>query len=177
MAAQNFQVIPALGYGAEAKEIFENLNNESDRGVLLIGADAIESLLMELIVAGLPNHCSVEERASLVKSFHVGGRSKLAQCLGLLNENECEQLKLLRKLRNAVAHHFKTFSLDEKEVAANVAQLSPGLPAGILSQSTSPSRQHFVIFVAMFIATLTGKLAAARKMPQVPIVGAKVDRA
>lgn len=94
------------------------LNNESDRGMVLIGTGFIEELLKQVLLAYLlDNKVAVE----LVKGGSaplgtLSARINAAYVLGLVSEVEYDDLCTIRRIRNEFAHNIHSSFADQSIV-------------------------------------------------------------
>ncbi|MCW0045458.1 MltR family transcriptional regulator [Brevundimonas sp. BT-123] len=116
-------------------EIFGNLNDLTDlladmdeRGLVLSLAAFAEDALGDLIAAFLiPSNQS----DSLLKGFNApigtfSARIKTAFALGLINQNQHDDLDRLRKIRNIFAHDWNPKTLTDPAVATHVSAINFG---------------------------------------------------
>ena len=102
------------------EEIFEQLGEESDLGVVLISASLLDSLLQILIKAFLiDDPCKVD---TLFDGNHGGplqslaAKAKIAYCLGLIDETQYANLETIKNIRNHFAHGLLKLSFGEQEI-------------------------------------------------------------
>jgi hypothetical protein len=91
----------------ELEDFLEALNNESDRGAVLIASTMIEDLLGRSIRAFLVEDGKVDR---LLDGFNAplgtfSARVLGAFSLGLLSEEEFQECETVRKIRNQFAHN------------------------------------------------------------------------
>ncbi|WP_175731506.1 MltR family transcriptional regulator [Burkholderia ambifaria] len=96
-----------------------DLAAESDRGVVLIVANDIEELLEKMFRKEFGSHVSGSIQKDLFDYRGALGslssKAKVAFAFRLLRRETYEQMELIRKLRNNVAHNSKEFSFDSPE--------------------------------------------------------------
>jgi hypothetical protein len=98
-------------------QMFDTVNSESDRGIVLIGLSIIDHQLKLLFESLTPDSVSSKRKKALFDSRGAFGElsSKLdiAEVCRLLPTDLVQSIHKLRKLRNTLAHEISTFSLSE----------------------------------------------------------------
>lgn len=112
-------------------EFGKTLQKESDRGVILICASTIDSVLEDLIKKYLNKN---KGRKKIIDSLFeypnplstFASKIQFSYCLGLISKEIYEDFERIRKIRNKLAHgyEFKDFASDE--IADNVFKLVGG---------------------------------------------------
>lgn len=110
--------------GAEITSIEEfldfrtSLNQESDRGSVLMAAAFIEDKIAQLIESFLVDNKRVRERMLKGNGALTTFSSKIdmAYLLGLIPENVLNDLHILRKIRNEFAHNASTISFETPSI-------------------------------------------------------------
>ncbi|MGB6409358.1 MAG: transcriptional regulator, partial [Planococcus donghaensis] len=89
-------------YFKALKEIEQEINKSSDRGIVLICGSVLDGLLGELLKGFLVDGNKKEEDLFKGKGILAtfDGKIILSFYLGLINKNEFDNLKLLQKIRN-----------------------------------------------------------------------------
>ncbi len=115
--------------------VFEDLNrlqsilgDLDERGLVLSLAAFAEDALGDLIAAFL---IQGDQADSLLTGFNaplgtLSARLKMAFALGLINQNQYDDLDRLRKIRNAFAHDWRPTSLSDQAIASHVSALNFG---------------------------------------------------
>jgi DNA-binding MltR family transcriptional regulator len=103
----------------------DSLQNESDRGCVVIGADFLSNAL-ELRLSGIMKGNESLKRELLKGTGPISGFSskiKIAYTFNFIREEAFHDLNIIRQLRNKVAHSFNSFSLDNPDVKGLLAPL------------------------------------------------------
>lgn len=94
----------------------QELENESDRGIVLMTASIIDSILQERLRA----KCSDVPASSVKRLFDAGGpfhtlSSKVdwLYCTGEFSQEIRNDLNIIRELRNYCAHNWQSFAFEE----------------------------------------------------------------
>ncbi|EMY5504761.1 transcriptional regulator [Bacillus wiedmannii] len=105
------------------KEFEKELENSSDRGLVLVSGSIIDELLGELLKAFLINSKSVEKDL-----FRVNGvlatfdaKIQMSYYLGLISINEKSNITYLQRVRNKFAHQFIDITF-ENDAISNVCR-------------------------------------------------------
>ena len=109
------------------------LREESDRGAVLVGAAFLDDLLQELLAAFFVDPASLssaKERDRLNGLFQPNGaagsfssRITLAYALGLISKRDCDDLNLVREIRNDFAHKLRYASFSDDSIHDRCANL------------------------------------------------------
>lgn len=102
---------------AEFRSLLEVVSKESDRGAVLVYASMLDELLRRSIQVRLVQH---KDTPKLTDGFNAplgsfGARTLAALALGVISDDEYEELQLIRKIRNDFAHSM-TMSFKEPSV-------------------------------------------------------------
>lgn len=97
----------------------DQLDQESPRGAVLIASSFIEEQLRRVIMAFL---LETPEAEKLFEGYNAplgsfSARATAALCLGLVSEEEYQDIETLRRIRNEFAHNFSVTFEDQKIVA------------------------------------------------------------
>lgn len=103
----------------------EHLNNESERGQVLICASMIDDLLMRILQAFLIDGKS---SSKLLIGFNAplgsfSARQEATHAMGLVTELEYRDIKIIREIRNGFAHGISA-SFEDKSIISKCAELS-----------------------------------------------------
>ena len=140
----------------------QQLQSETERGLATTAAAILEHLVARLIERFLLDDSSATKRLlgpfSSLSSF--AARTAAAFSLGLISEDERDDLDCIREIRNDFAHQPTSPSFSDQSIADKVRNLKiPKLvPSEIVDQSTLPPRQLFtngVSMLATFISIRT----------------------
>jgi hypothetical protein len=109
---------------------FRSLCVESDKGCVIIIASVLEHELRQLHEAhiAMAIHPSKKNVFSDLCRVHAplssfAGCIQLGHAYGLISKHDCDDLHVIRKLRNEAAHTLFDFSLQDKGVKAVLNQL------------------------------------------------------
>jgi len=136
---------------AELSDFLREFNNESDRGAALTAASMLDELLKEILNAYLAD---VPERDDLLVGFYAplgtfSSRTSAVYALGLIQQNEYEEIKLIRKIRNEFGHKWKSVSFNSGRVADFCRQLPWLGPSEYEAESTLRGRFNAVVTILL----------------------------
>ena len=98
------------------QSIFGNIENESDRGAVLIAQEIIDDQLTDLLRKSAPSGISLKKLDSLLKYPGVfssfSAKADVAYFAGLIGNNIYNSIDTFRRIRNSAAHDSKSFSLE-----------------------------------------------------------------
>jgi len=119
------------------------LEGESPRGTVLVATSMLEEMLRELISAYLvPNPSSsdtlLDGPNAPFGSF--SGKIDAAYRLGLISNQFCRDLHLIRKIRNDVAHQPKSFRFEDSSPSSRIEALTKS--HGIFARSPKWVEEH-----------------------------------
>lgn len=103
----------------DLEKFHESLQNESDRGVVLISAELINNRLTELFNKYLILNSNLRKEIleNSVGPLHIlSNKIKMAYCLGLIDKKNYNNLECIRKIRNKFAHRIFDASFDDTEI-------------------------------------------------------------
>jgi DNA-binding MltR family transcriptional regulator len=143
---------PALDVGAEIiGAMNEEFHNAPDRVLAVVGAAYLDSLLEELFRAVFIGDRN--EADSLLAPDRAlgsnGSRYQLAYCLGLINKEQRDDLKMIAKIRNAFAHRYDVRSFDDDEAKSLLARLHYGkeldsIVEMLVQKTTDPEQRNYL---------------------------------
>lgn len=125
----------------------EELNTESDRGMMLLIATQLEDALAHYITLKLPGMTKSEHEGFLGPEGPAGAfgvKIKLALGMGILNRRAYDALEIVRHIRNAGAHSIRPVTFDTpiiREAVISVA--SPDLADQMQSANAEVIRLIF----------------------------------
>jgi DNA-binding MltR family transcriptional regulator len=135
------------------------LENESERGCVLVASAFLDHVLVELLCKHFSNKSAGDK---LVRGFNsplgtFSSRITAAFALGLLAESEHKQLDLIRRIRNDFAHTFANVRFSDPAIKDRV-QILPAHPVA-MSSAEDPTRQRFESAVEVLLSNLRHRLA------------------
>jgi mannitol operon repressor len=134
--------------------VIEELQKESPRGMVLLGAAMIDDCLFKLLKGFMIDDSKEVDRLlegganSPLGSF--SSRSLCAYCLGLISENEFHDVEIIRKIRNSFAHDLLRTSFDTQSIKDRCKMLIMPTTIPFTFELNAPSQ--FLITVA-FLST------------------------
>jgi len=137
-------------------EFLGEFNKETERGAALAAAAFLDDLLGQILKAFLIDDEPADKLLSgfgaPLSSFST--RIAMVRALGLLNEVECRECELIRKVRNEFAHKVK-MTFDDKRVAGLCSGMEyRARPYGDVTVST---RGAFTTAAVGLILSLTNR--------------------
>ncbi|MGN8079204.1 MltR family transcriptional regulator [Variovorax sp. 22077] len=121
-------------------DLFGEMLSESDRGVILVGASAVDDALRSLLVLKLARDEHVAKVAADPLFAGMGplatfsSRIKLAYAMDLIPRWMFEDLERIRKVRNKAAHEMSAKTFESNEVV----QMTGALTAVSLARDSKP---------------------------------------
>ncbi len=106
------------------REIFEELESQTDRGAAIIGASLLESRIEEAIRGRLLDDkitVVLFEASGALGSFSA--KIDLAYSLGIYGEKTYRELNIIRKIRNDFAHFVKPLDFNSQDMANRCREL------------------------------------------------------
>lgn len=133
-----------------------NFNQESDRGAALSAAAVLEDRLEEIIKTFLRD---CKSSLKLLDGFNApigtfSSKILLAHALGLLQDDEYQQIEVLRKIRNQFAHTWEYLDFNSNSIKSLVFTLPYTGPADIKEDCKNTPRQYFNFWVAGILVNL-----------------------
>jgi len=130
------------------------LGQETDRGAALVGAAFLENLLgglLEEFMLDDPKHSKLLLEGPLAPFGTLYSRTIAAYSLGLISNDELNDLSMIREVRNTFAHSSKPIEFSSSELKPKLDNLLiPHLvPEDVLDTSELSPRQLFVNAVSM----------------------------
>lgn len=150
------------------KQILNELERESDRGVALISAALLEGILERLIIKALKFKTDDLCKQLVVvggplRDFH--SKTIIALGFGIINENVASELRIIRSVKNVFAHAITSLSFETLEISreisrsAVVAIIQDGSP---ISLPVERMRVDFVKLITIMTVLLNLERAAER---------------
>ncbi|WP_422097196.1 MltR family transcriptional regulator [Variovorax sp.] len=119
-------------------DLFGEMVSESDRGVILVGASAVDDVLKSLLLSKLARDEHVAKVAADPLFAGMGplatfsSRIKLAYAMDLIPRWMFEDLERIRKVRNKAAHEVSAKTFESNEVV----QMTSALAAVVLARDS-----------------------------------------
>lgn len=138
-------------------------NKESDRGAALVAASMLDERLQEILSNFLVQSPTSKE---LLGGFNAplgtfSARAAAALSLGLIQENEFNEIALIRKIRNEFGHGWKPLSFESGRVADLCRQLPWLGPAE--HEAGATVRARFNAAVAILLTDLLWRVHLVSK--------------
>jgi DNA-binding MltR family transcriptional regulator len=153
----------ALSVAKEIIDFLARLADESERAAVVMGValvdESLEDALVKLLLPAKTNPDELFAPDRPVGSF--GARIRLAYRLGLVDDEFCSVLSMLRRIRNDFAHSAETKTLKDQEHFNRVCQMkSYASTTGIwetLVEATRPfiSSEILLDFIAAIAVMVT----------------------
>jgi DNA-binding MltR family transcriptional regulator len=122
----------------------DHLDNESDRGVILIIGAMLDELLAELLKNVLDPSVAdklVNGSTALLGSFSA--RAKISFAIGVIDAQDYKDIEVIRKVRNAAAHFDSRQGFNTGFESQSVIGLCGNLSQNMLTTSAS-AREKFI---------------------------------
>ena len=143
--------------GKEITAFLARLAHESERAAVVMGValtdESLESTLLKLLLPAKSKKDDLFDPDRPIGSF--GAKIRLAHRLGLIDDEFCSALDMLRKIRNDFAHSSDHKSLSDQEHSNRIDQLktytaqTPLWDTLVAAASVFISSQHLVNFTAI----------------------------
>ena len=150
----------------EVKELGEFLfefNKESDRGAALNAAAVLDDWLGNILREFLASNKSSE---ALLNGFNAplgsfSAKAAAAHALSLIQDNEFEEITIIRKIRNEFGHKWRGVSFESQKIADLTNNL-PWVGPEELEEKSGP-RQRFNFTIAILLNDLLWRSRLAKK--------------
>lgn len=140
-----------------------------DRSNVIVGATLLDEYLRRLIAAFLIDTTKskkIEEVVNKLFEFNgsfgsFGARIKGAYCLGLISQDEFDNLEIIRDIRNVFAHQLHGLSLHDEWVYNNCNSLK--IPELLMPNGALLGRARFRLAIIMLVTQLKFRTYLAKK--------------
>jgi len=126
-------------------------NKESDRGATLIAASLIDERLKEIIenflVDGKDSLALLNGPNAVLGT--LSARVLTAYSLGLIQDNEYEEINIIRKIRNEYGHKWKDVSFEKDNIRKLCLKLPWLGPEELEKGATARSRFNFAVTILL----------------------------
>lgn len=151
-------------------EFLDEFNRESDRGAVLNAAAVLDEWLGNILRAFFTDNKSGKE---LIFSFNAplgsfSAKATAAHALGLIEDNEYQEITLIRKIRNEFGHSWRGVSFKSERVV-HLANELPWCGPAEYESNTNP-RSRFNFMVAILLSDLMWRARLVKKEQRVPKV-------
>lgn len=132
-------------------KILEELQRESHRGGVLLGAAMLDDCLLKLLQGFVIDDAKAVKRLldsganAPLGSFSA--RTLSAYCLGLISEDEFTDIEIIRDIRNKFAHRLLDATFNDQSIKDKCNNLSTPNILPHMKQSDAPGK--FLVAVAM----------------------------
>ena len=147
----------------ELSEFLREFNRDSEKGAVLSAGAYLDQRLVEIL-----NSFFVDSKESneLLLGFNApigtfSARIKATYSLGLIQQNEYEELNIIRKVRNEFAHSWKKVSFTDNKIKDLCGSL-PWVGPEELEESSEP-RARFTFLVSILLADLLWRVRLIQK--------------
>lgn len=138
----------------ELTEFLTLFSKENDRGTALLAGSIVDDLLGEILMTFLiDNKISEEllnEPNSPLNSFY--SKTKLSFALGLIDQEEYDEINLIRNIRNEFAHQWKHLTFDDNSVLKYSLKLRERFP--IVNEKQNKSRMRYIYSIIVLTMEL-----------------------
>lgn len=142
---------------ADYQSMVEMFKQESDRGAAVLAGSYVENHLGLYLKSRMIDQSVAERMFSSEGALSTfSHRIDLAQAFGFLSKQQCEDLNLIKKIRNYFAHHPKKASFSKKPISDWVHNLVASRTKLTLSDGTTDDigdeRFCYLVSAGMFLA-------------------------
>jgi hypothetical protein len=154
--------------GEDLASFVSELQQQSDRGLPLVGAALIDELLQETLrsffIEGKISDKLLDEATGPLSTF--SSRSKTCCALGLIDSCEYCEIEMIRKIRNEFAHakHGKSFSDDR--IQSFCSNLKSNMPEGYPSENPRFRLLSAVVAIVLRLYYRPKWVALERRQPK-----------
>ena len=143
---------------ADYEFMVKMFQNESDRGAAVLAGSYIENYLGQYLISKMTDTSVTKDIFSsegALSSFSQ--RIDFAQGFGYLAKTQCDELRLIKRIRNHFAHHPTEASFNDKPVSDWVSNLTPSKTritslSGAMNKIDNPRLCYLVSVGILFIA-------------------------
>lgn len=149
----------------ELAEFLNEFNNESDRGAALNAAAVLDDWLQKILEAFFADNKSGRD---LTSGFNAplgtfSAKAAAAHALGLIQDNEYQEITLIRKIRNEFGHSWRGVNFESQKVVSFANQLPWCGPSELESESTPRSRFNFSVSILLTDLMWRSRLVAKER--------------
>ncbi|WP_377847204.1 hypothetical protein [Bosea sp. UC22_33] len=146
----------------------EGLNNELDRGAVLISSSYLEGRLGELLkrflVAGTDSKALVDDFNAPFGTFSA--RIKGTHALGIISDTERDRLDWIRRIRNEFAHNLKA-NFSEQRISSLVKNMKPFDVQG--KEIVMPLKMQFTVAAAQLVVSFNHRIGIVEQSRLKPV--------
>jgi DNA-binding MltR family transcriptional regulator len=166
----------------DLKSFYEELQNETARGAVIIASAFLDAKLRNLLSKALIDDQKVvdellgtEDKPDRpLSSF--SSRIKAAYCMGLISRGMYHDLEMIRKIRNKFAHKMHGYSFNEPEIVSWCKSLKLAkMIADVIPHFPNSHGNMFLLGVTQLVNWLDMKIIEAdttrRSIPKDPYIG------
>jgi DNA-binding MltR family transcriptional regulator len=138
---------------------FEEVFKQTDRASAIVSSALLEELLERLVLAFLIDHQSAKRDLldGMTLLSTMSAKINLAYYLGLLEQSEFEDLKLIKNIRNDFAHSFETISFETQRIKDKCLQLKMLIsthPAKVLMDNMKKTKMFYQVNTTLLASKL-----------------------
>jgi DNA-binding MltR family transcriptional regulator len=147
----------------ELSEFLAEFNGESDRGAVLAAAAYLDERLSEMLKVFFADVKQADELLFGVNAplGTYSARINAAYSLGLIQENEFNELNIIRKIRNEFGHSWKGVSFKTQKIVDLCNNLPWLGPTGI--KDTYTAKERFSFEVAILLSDFLWRVRLIKK--------------
>ena len=149
---------------------FEEFQEETPRSAVIISGAFLDALLRDLLATFMiDSKKDVDELLGSEKDAEkplgsFGARKKAAYCLGLINETEYHDLKIIQKVRNKFAHKMHGFSFEDFAIVNLCNSLKISLPVNHEQTNNEQlHREKYIQSIALLVNFLGARILSIQK--------------
>ena len=155
----------------------QQLQKESDRGIVLVSAELISVLLQELLAKKFLSDSRIgnilfNQPGSSLSSFY--SKIELSFAMGLISDDEYHDLQIVRKVRNQFAHSFDELHFSTEVIAKEITKLK--IPSLSKYSETKEMKRRFVNGVSMLATFINKRIGNSYEIVNKPRRIIMVDR-
>lgn len=150
---------------------FDEIFKQSDRASAVVSGGILEEILQRMLISFFLQHQNVKKSMfdGLTPLSTFGAKIELCYHLGLINETEYEDLKLVKNIRNTFAHSIKSINFDTDSIKDRCLQLNTlkktNPPSGVM-ENIKNIKTLFQINTTMLASLLFAKASEIAHIKQ-----------
>ena len=160
------------GYFDDWRSIVHELQEQSDRGVAIVGMALADARIQRALLASFLPRLSKAKQKDLFKGGPLGSSSakiKIAHALGLLGPRSISDLDIIRGIRNDFAHKLEITSFRQEPIADRCGRLNLADIVFLGEIPPSDPRDRFVTSIINVMRFLYSEVVAGSKLAESPI--------
>ncbi len=150
--------------GTQLNATFDELFKQSDRAAAVVSGSILEEILQRMLLAFFLSHNNIEKNLfdGLTPLSTFGAKIDIAYHVGLINDAEYGDLKLIKRIRNEFAHSIKGINFDAEIIKNRCYELQTlklAKPPQEMMNNIKNVKTFFQINVSLLSTILFAKIS------------------